>query len=71
MKYFALIATLFFLSACNQMSSRTNRVTDSGAGVQLIPRSFPDQNMPVDTTDTSVTANMPVIDPDTSKVQPK
>jgi hypothetical protein len=69
MRYTLTIAALLLLASCDNMSSNTHHVTDTAAGVQLIPHD--NQDMPVDSTDTAAPANMPTVDPDTSKVQPK
>ena len=70
MRYLLVILPLILLAACDGMGSNMNRVTDSTAGVQLTPSdSIP--NMPTDSMDTTARANMPVVDPDTSRIQPK
>ena len=71
MKIILSIAVILLLSSCEWNNTGTTHVTDTAASVQLIPSDSPNQQMPVQPTDTAATAPMPTVDPDTSKVQPK
>jgi hypothetical protein len=58
------------LLSCNAATKSGGDNTDTPANVELIPKDSIDRKMPVEILDTNAT-EMPVVNPDTSKVEPK